>query len=129
MSVVAIAQLNTESKKAESRPDNCRYQYGEYTCNFNGANNVADRGNTVMSVYPASIQRTSQGTVDFQYITSSTSVKRSAPVNCRGSLDHWHLFSDGSDSERVPVSTYTTHPMLCRVGYQRLHPLNCSCSI
>jgi hypothetical protein len=108
MPVVAIAQPNTASKRAESRPDNCGSRNGEYTCNFNGA----EGGNTVMSVYPASIKRAAESSADFQYISSSRGVKTSAQVNCRESLDHWHAFTDASHSEQGDVSTYATHRML-----------------
>lgn len=115
----AIAQ-----SRAESRPDVCgNSRYGEYTCDFFGA----EDGDTVISVFPQSIQWLGRrGAVNFEYITSSRRVRNRARVNCHESLDHWYRFTGRNliGSERIPVSTYTTHRMLNFICEQAGHPVS-----
>jgi hypothetical protein len=125
--IALLATLSTSGtaiaqSRAESRPDDCGYErYGEFTCNFLGAEN----GNTVMSVFRDSIKRLdSRGTVNFDYITSSRRVRNRAWVSCHESLDHWHRRSGRySASQNVPVSSYTTHRMLNYICEQARHPV------
>ncbi|GEM_PF-5749777 len=107
--------------RAESRPNWCgALQNEEYTCSFNGA----EGGKTVISVFPYSIRRQgNQGTVNFDYITSSRRIRNQAQVNCHESLDHWHRFLNAYQSELVGVSTYASHRMLNYVCEQSNHPV------
>ena len=106
--------------REESRPDFCSDVRGETVCNFRGA----EDGNTLIGVFTDSIQRASWESVDFDYITSSTRIRRQAQVNCHESLDHWHRFTDDYHTDLVDVTTHASHRMLNYVCEQAGHPVS-----